>query len=259
MRGVQALVALVGLCIALAFGSQGSRAEDGSPFRIRVMTFNVLHNNTDYEAFSDFVRDRKPDVVVLQEARETWISRTILRSEYPYRRASRPGILIASRLPLAQDQDTAASDLLRKELVPIRRILVDLGDGRSPLAIYGVHFTSPDLEDGEKSRRRQYPILARAVAMEPADRPVIVAGDFNDSPGKKGPLDELLTTSRLSLMAGDTAGQPTKSRGESATPGHRMGAIDQVLAAGPVEFVARTVGPDIGSDHLPVIVDLTIR
>jgi endonuclease/exonuclease/phosphatase (EEP) superfamily protein YafD len=111
------------------------------------------------------------------------------------------------------------------------------------------------MQDGETRRRADYAVITAALAREAPDRPLVLAGDFNAAPTEAIVMD-LAAAAGLSLFDGGTIATPTRFAREFGLPAWVGVPIDHVAARGPFRLVSRTVGPDLGSDHLPVVVEL---
>jgi endonuclease/exonuclease/phosphatase (EEP) superfamily protein YafD len=85
------------------------------------------------------------------------------------------------------------------------------------------------------------------------DSPVIVAGDLNTTSWSPC-FRDLLSTSQLRDSRRGWGIHPTWP-GPLAALGI---PIDHVLVSPEIEIVRRVVGPQIGSDHRPVLVDLSV-
>lgn len=144
---------------------------------------------------------------------------------------------------------------------------VSVGAGRSfglkahcdGFTLFVVHLQNPTRGRGEGLRVRnlELDVLARTVANEPG--PVLVMGDFNTTPSAL-PFYKLLQTAGLKRVAcgGTVAGtwRPIDWSGTAfdKIPGLRV-TIDHILVR-DLDVRACKIGPDVGSDHFPLIVSL---
>ncbi len=126
--------------------------------------------------------------------------------------------------------------------------------------LFVLHLQNPTRGRGEGLRVRnlELGVLAKTVAKEPG--PVLVMGDFNTTPSA-WPLHKLLQTAHVKRVAcgGPVAGtwRPIDWRGTriDKIPGLKV-TIDHILVR-DLDVQACKVGPDIGSDHFPLIVTIT--
>jgi len=126
--------------------------------------------------------------------------------------------------------------------------------------LFGLHLQNPTRGRGGGLRVRnlELAVLAETVAKEPG--PVLVMGDFNTTPSAL-PFFKLLQTANLKRVScgGLVAGtwRPIDWSGTTIDqlPGFKV-TIDHILVR-DLEVQACHVGPDIGSDHFPLIVTIT--
>jgi endonuclease/exonuclease/phosphatase (EEP) superfamily protein YafD len=86
------------------------------------------------------------------------------------------------------------------------------------------------------------------------DTPLIIAGDFNMSPW----TEKLRRLGRLAGLRRYNTFQLTWPLRRGRLPLLPLVAIDNVLASPSFDKIATTGGPRLGSDHMPVIVDLAL-
>jgi len=249
---VLAIVALVhGLAIKdLWLGGTASAAPGGTA--LRVVSLNVFAYNPTPEKVLEFVRAANADLVVLVDARlDPWQPvLSALRTLYPHQAPRDPGprrVMLFSRHPIVAEQVVRPPGGLRPYLVAE----VALGD--ETVVVAGVHpfAPSPTGPDGTHRRNRQLDHIAATLGQ--AQRPVIVAGDFNTTPWSPS-FQDLLATAGLRNAA--------EGRGYIATwPTFFWPLqipIDHVLLKGPLTVTSVRRGPDVGSDHYPIIADLRL-
>ncbi|MEM7811817.1 MAG: endonuclease/exonuclease/phosphatase family protein [Planctomycetota bacterium] len=234
-----------------AFAPTGVAETDGP--RVRLLSTNVLTSNRDGGAFLDLVRRSQPDVIVALEVDRRWAATLEgLAAEYPFRRVvprdDNFGIALLSRYELA-DLTTVMHDG-----VPVIRATVETA---TPFTLFARHPLPPVGAENWRSRNRHLEDLAVETAA--ADCPVVVAGDLNLPPWSPFFRDLLregrLCDSRRSLSVFDADGTwpaPLWPFWPLRTP------IDHVLHTRDVATVSRRLGADIGSDHLPVLVELAL-
>jgi endonuclease/exonuclease/phosphatase (EEP) superfamily protein YafD len=125
--------------------------------------------------------------------------------------------------------------------------------------LFVLHLQNPTRGRGEGLRQRDLELQTLARAVSRTEGPVVVMGDFNTTPSAL-PLYHLLHDADLKRVGcgGPVAGTWRPIRWArtawDAIPGLKV-TIDHILVRN-VEVAACTVGPDIGSDHFPLIVTL---
>ena len=235
-------------------------AQRGRPL-VRFMTFNVDQHAVSVEALARLIADYQPDVVALQEVRADagykWPAgwQVIERNEF----------ILASRWPIAEREHVLR---FRGDYAAIRYTL-DL-DGRE-IDVFNVHLSTPrpgleamldrhTLFDRHGAAQLREIVRLRAVESEHTSAwvagfaaPKIVAGDFNM------PAESVIFRRDWSQLsdAFATAGWGfgfTKLERDTAVPfGVR---IDHILVNRPWRVLRSWVGPDVGSDHLPLWAEL---
>jgi endonuclease/exonuclease/phosphatase (EEP) superfamily protein YafD len=224
------------------------RAEEGVPVRLAFV--NVFHGNDDFRRVLDFVRTEKPDAVVFAEVDREWRQQLgALKKDYPHEFATQGkwgrGLLLISRVPL---QNAGRLKVSNDAEPPLAATLMVQG---KPLQLIGVHANWPFGLRGRTSRDEQLAELALAAQVTP--RPLVVVGDLNVSPFS-GHFRKLLQVGRLSSAAAGFGWQPTWP--EFMPPAGIQ--IDHALVSAGVQVREFRRGAQVGSDHLPVIVDLLL-
>jgi endonuclease/exonuclease/phosphatase (EEP) superfamily protein YafD len=223
-------------------------SDDG--IAVRVAFVNVYYGNDEYRRVLDFVRAEKPDVVVFAEVDAEWLGAlAALKTDYPNEYATRGkqgrGVLLMSRLPIEKAAVLAVSNDAEPALG------VTLNVQGKPLHLLGVHTNWPFGFRSRTSRDEQLAELAAAAQATP--RPVVVIGDLNVSPFSLH-FRNLLSVGHLKSAADGFGWQPTWP--EFMPPAGIQ--IDHALVSPDVQVRDFRRGAQVGSDHLPVIVDLAL-
>ena len=116
------------------------------------------------------------------------------------------------------------------------------------LALYALHAPPPISGEMAEARNRKFDHIARKAAAQPQATPVVV-GDFNLTPWSPY-FHQFVKGSGLKDAR-------TPHRFDNTWPvtfnnAHIGLAIDHTFAHPSLPLVKRTIGPDLGSDHLPV-------
>lgn len=215
-------------------------------FALRMLSLNVLTSNPHKQRVMDLVTASDADVVVLTEVDIEWsVALEALATQYPYRivhpRPDNFGVALLSRLPLEEP------GVMGLESMQMPSIMARITHQGRRLLIVGTH-PRPPLSAGHADvRDRQLQALGQLVAR--TEEPVVVLGDFNATPWS-APM-RALTAGRLGYRSHNAPWTPTwMVRTPFAIP------IDHVLCTAPLVIIRRSVGPDVGSDHRPVQVEL---
>lgn len=217
----------------------------------RAILANVLTANRRFDRVAGLVRDLEPDIVVLEEVNERWLRELSgLRADYPHGRAvprtDNFGIALWSRIPL----DGAA--VLSWSEVEVPSIAARLSLGGRPVTAIATHPLPPRRADYFAWRNQQLEALGQYVSSQPGE--VLVLGDLNMSSWSPY-FGDLVRTTGLS----DTRrGFGVLASWPSDVPFLRI-PIDHALVSKGIRVVDRRLGPDVGSDHFPVILDFALE
>jgi vancomycin resistance protein VanJ len=237
---------------------------DGIP--LRVMTYNVNENSVKIETFAQLLAQNVPDVVALQELNA--------ESEFKWpdgwcvRRAG--DLLIASRYPISQVDTLSFSHPLRPwQTTDALRCILETPAG--PIAVCCVHLHTPrgglsEVLDRNTviSPKRSGTLAAEidfrhreaehvAQWLSRFSEPLVIAGDFN-MPADSRIYREFFSTYRNAFSSGGFGFGYTKW-----TPVHGWSygtRIDHILTNSHWQVRRSWVGPNAGSDHLPLLADL---
>jgi endonuclease/exonuclease/phosphatase (EEP) superfamily protein YafD len=223
---------------------------DGAADRpiLRLLIANVHTGNRDHGRLLELVGTEKPDLLLLEEIDAAWLAALEpLTADYPHRIA-RPsvdnfGIAMWSRVPIEARVRWFGS-------AGVASIQAKLQHAGSSVHILLTHPLPPMNARNARLRDGQTRAVARAVRQ--IGGRVILAGDFNMTCWSPAFAD-LLEDSGLS---DSTRGFGPQTTWPTTLPLPCRIPIDHCLHTPDFEVVDRRVGPDIGSDHLPLIVDL---
>ena len=215
--------------------------------KLRVVSFNVLSGNSEREGVLAFVREKQADLVLLLEVSNDWARAVERLSDlYPHRhivpRDDNFGIALLSRIPWRDVQTVE----LGQAAVPT--IVAQFEIDQHPVVLIGTHPLPPGSRSMATLRDEQLVEVAKLVRGQQGA--AIVAGDLNTTDFSPCFRDLLATTSLRDSRQG---------HGIQASWGpfpFLEIAIDHCLVSPEIAVLQRSVGPHLGSDHRPVIVDL---
>lgn len=212
---------------------------------LKLISMNVNFRNKNSKPILDFINKSNADVVAVQEATQFWLSEfDSVKSEYPYRKyqenRNHHGLVILSRTPFKQ---IASSNF---EVPFINATLIF--DGK-PISIVTIHFFTPTKEWRFRNRNLEFKELGSIINSN--QNSVIVAGDFNASTWSPFYQDFISETHLNDARAGFGV-IPTFPTNLPFI----MIPIDQCLVSSDLEILNFHSGPNIGSDHLPVILEV---
>ena len=222
------------------------------PPTLRIAAANVHVSNRDPARLVAWLRRHPVDVVVVPELSPEYAA--ALNSalpELPHRAlhpqaASAFGIGLYARRPL---RDVVAAP----DADGILALGATLELGGRPVRVVGVHPMPPVAPRWHAARDRLLHTLAigRHPALGPDLRlPRVVAGDLNATPWSSAL--HLAADGGLRRATGHTRTWPMRWGGYLGIP------IDHVLASGHWRRVSSRTGPEIGSDHAPIRVELRL-
>jgi endonuclease/exonuclease/phosphatase (EEP) superfamily protein YafD len=219
---------------------------DGAP--VRILVVNVLRSSVSHEAVRRLIAGAGADVVGIMEVDDRWLRELAPALEaYPSRievpRSDNFGMALYARGPLAG----AAAYLA----VRVPAILAEATVGPVRLGVALVHPVPPLDDELREDQLRHFDEVAARVRGFTA--PFVLMGDFNATPWSRAFVRLRGATGACDTRAGFGAHTSFPAGGWLL----RI-PIDHVLVACSIGVRDRRVGPDVGSDHLPVTVDLVV-
>ena len=246
-------ISLAAVLINLPVFAPGQRPRNSPEIgrrRLKLMLMNVYKGNRQYSLCVGNVRKHRPDVVVLQELNTEWAKELeCLRGEYPFAdahpRDEGSGIALYSRVPF----ECLALTLPEGGARP--GILARVSGGE--LTILSIHPRAP-IRRGHFELRNQMLSSGAAIMREMAG-PKICVGDLNTTTWSRYFKDFVEQSGMRSVREGFgiLASWPTFLR-----PKWMMIPIDHCFVSDDIRVVSAFVGERIGSDHLPLIVELEL-
>ncbi len=222
---------------------------EGGTRELSILVLNLDARNDDYEAVADLIREREPDVLGALELTPAWLTalEEPLRAYTSRRLEVREGAYgagIFSRLELRDDEVVFPAG----PEYPLLLGTVKAGSGPARLAL--IHPRVPGTPGDAEAHETLIEAAGRAVA---AAKSGAVIGDLNTTPWSaryRKLVDEVgLDDTR--------AGYGLEATWPAFLPGFLRIPIDHVLTTPDLAATGREVGPNVGSDHLPVWVELS--
>ena len=235
------------LIVPLSFGGTMVAPEKIS---VRALKINLRDDNTAYDKVQRLIRETASDVLILEEYDKVWREQLEgVLSDYPFSTISSRndgwGIGLFSRVPLQK----AEVGLIGTSLIPFVKgsIIVE----GQPVTILGSHIQAPTTNLLAKIRNMQLAELSEIV--QKIKKPVMLLGDLNISLWSPHFADFIETTGLKDTRRG-LGLRPTWPTHFSPL----LIPIDHCLTSPTVTLHSLRLGPDIGSDHYPLIVDFSI-
>lgn len=236
-----------GLALAFTFlPSRETPAPPANPARMKLVSFNVLKTNPRRGEIREFLAAENADIVFLTEVTAIWDNDIAdLRKTYPYKVASdrkkNHGIVLLSKHPFIEETMHStkggrpwAEAVVAKDGVTYR--------------VAGLHTIVPWGMACSSIRNEQLLDIASHLAGRPR---AILCGDLNITPFSPW-FQKTLSRGSLVDSSRHAGFSPTWMRGVPffAIP------IDHVLLSRDLQLISRRVGPSLGSDHSPLIVEV---
>lgn len=236
------------LIVPLYLQGDSAPVAGGRPIRLILMNVNTEYG--DPVRVAAFLRQYSPDILVLEEVNSTWLAELrLVLIQYPYSeqepRDDNFGIAVFSKFRIA------SSKVAHIGSAEVPSIVAEIETPEGRLTVLATHPLPP--AGGEYSRWRNEQLAALSPWVKAATSPVILIGDLNLSPWSPHFVRLLRETGLRSSAQG---------RGICASWPSNMPwfciPIDHCLYSQGVGVVGYRIGPYVGSDHYPVIVDAVI-
>ena len=227
------------------------------PQSLSLLLSNVYHKNNNHNDLLDLIHETNVDVLILQEVDIKWIEAIeSLKTLYAYsvykprtrifhkQVKYRTGIAIYSKYPLNIESSSFW------EIIPgIPNIMVKLQIGDKQISLYSTHPVSPTSALYYQLRNMQLLGIAEVIKNDKNSK--ILVGDLNITMWS---IDYANLINRTKLI--------NSRRGFGVIPTWPtpipLIPIDHVLVSADIKVRNFRPGRDIGSDHLPLIVDLIL-
>lgn len=221
-----------------------ARAERNAPdFLIAVA--NVHFGNADIAPLRALLERERPDAAILVEVSPAYAAGLRTMTDYPYQTIEAEdtpfGVALLSRHPLGQ------SKTIRDEEA-IAHIEAQLQTPAGPVLLIAFHPMPPLSAHYHRARNAQLRALARRA--NESGIPAIVAGDFNATPWSSA--FRIADQEGLKRATGLRPTWPAVGGGILGIP------IDHALVTRHWRAVDQRLGPDVGSDHRPVLARLRL-
>ena len=210
---------------------------------IKIISANTNFKNTNLQDLKALINKEKPDIVVLLELSHDQALQLTDLSDYPYQQINPDnspfGIGVMSRLAFASvtvDWHWRGSSLK----IPTIEVIILQND--QLIKVVAFHPMPPIASEYHTARNKKLKEIVEESKQQ--GLPTIIAGDFNATPWSSAfaSIDYKRATGL----------QPTWPMRYFGIP------VDQVLVSEHWRVKQSRVGPDIGSDHLPVTAEIVL-
>ena len=227
------------------------------------MTFNTGDTNLDEEVFIELIRREGIEVLMLQECRGSEMEPILTSLGWSYRQSG--GIVIGTSMELSESSILSRSKSMTRGSIcavacdirlnpdeQVRVVAVHLPTFRPSLSMMQAF----QFKAGAKAMKDQGAVYHQInhriqTGLDASKSPTIVAGDFNVPIESRYYRDHWKSMSNAFSLTGFGFGHTKFTRWHGIR-------IDHVLADDHWRIVHCRVGPDLGSDHRPVITELSL-
>lgn len=218
--------------------------------RISLIEFNMLKSNTQAAADAAWLAEQDADIVVLLEATRMhgkWGA--ALRAKYPSMMSCSVrypcSTVLFSKYPILRSEALARNgDAEDRKALSALTATLDVNG--TPLTVFAVHLDRP-WPLGEQERWVK-PLAEVAAGI---DGPAVLTGDFNSTPWTHA-MRTISEAGNFRLGSGIGTSWPAQNAAAFRLP------LDQLYLRGRVRATGTAIGPQRGSDHRPLIVELEI-
>jgi endonuclease/exonuclease/phosphatase (EEP) superfamily protein YafD len=223
--------------------------------QLKLLLYNAKGRASRIEQLEQFVRAEDPDLILMTEAGDSlqpMIGR--LRAIYPHQvdcmDLLRCRLLLLSKRPLANASATprrgnqGGNQGNQGQRPPLVRAEIETGGGK--LTLLGVHVSRPFY-----AREHFADLAGIRDTVGATSGPVLLAGDFNATPWS---WSLYRFQRQTGLLRHRTLGVTWPER----APLTALLLIDHVLTRGPITTLGARSGPNMGSDHLPVVTRISL-
>ena len=245
-----AAAAVSAVLVLLRLWPEGNPALTPGP-RFRLVTLNVHTANERSNLALEFLHRTDADVILLMEVNERWLNAlTSLRTNYPQviaePREDNFGIALFSRLPLRN------SEVIEFGGAEVPSIVATVAVGGQNVFLLGAHLLPPGSAENARLRNAQSQAIAARVR-RCGDIPAVVLGDLNFTVWSPFFTDLL----RDGGLKNTSQGRGLFGSWPAWMPFARI-PLDHCLVSASIRVINKQLGPNVSSDHLPVVVEVQL-
>lgn len=239
--------------LALSMPDEDVKSATPGPHTVVAATYNLHREGADLGPLAEWLERNQTHFALLTELPGD-LAPLLRATHAPYSALTGNGspfdVLLLSRWPL---HDVQIDYQVRRWLPILTAVACDPDAPGRCVRLVGLHTARP-LGDSAIMQRRHLRRAAALVREKSADGlPVVLLGDCNATPWSPQ-LQELEAQTQLVNAASDRLWW---SSWPAAAPGLGL-PIDQILVSRNVGVAKHWVGPNLGSDHLPVVARLAL-
>lgn len=277
---IAAVVALISLAGLTALRTLENTTAFSAPTKnrasLKVVSINIEHLFLGAPSLQEYLKQAEPDVLVLQETLWPFQERRWKRKGLPvggletgafpqYRHVGDLGdLVIYSKFPITKTVSKRVPGIRPPDanvyFEADREILtLTLDTETGPLNLVALHPDSPRTKDRWQNKRDYFEAVDATLSglKQDGPHPLIVIGDWNSAPWSAR-FQETLSSNDLLTAYPDGWPQTTRFFYDYRLHWVLGAPVDQVAVSRDVAITNVGLGPDIGSDHLPLEVDIEL-
>lgn len=241
-------LANLAMVLPLYFGGTQPSSREGA---IRAVLSNVNTRSGNPAKVREFLAACDADLVALEEVSGKWVKelRDII-DRYPHKlivpREDNFGIMVLSKLPVIHSETAYFGE------TDVPSLIAEIEDRRGSFILIATHPLPPAGSSYSQERNSQLDAIGGYIAER--KNPVVLLGDLNTTPWNHY-FRDLLRRSGLKDSLQGRGIQPTWPTFNPLL----LIPLDHCLHSPEIEILDRRVGPGVGSDHFPLIVDFHLR
>jgi endonuclease/exonuclease/phosphatase (EEP) superfamily protein YafD len=251
------------LILPLFWGNIQPRNTRSNADSLKVLHVNLDRNNTQYDAAVQYIQQQSADIIFLQEVTPQWFDR--IRTQLPNYRVilSQPqkdSQGVAMMLPPTPNPEieiiqTQIVHLPEKSTRPIIETLIRWQNRE--VALLSLHTTRPRNHSTSAFQQQEFAAAAHwsQVQQTQFQRPVLIIGDFNTTPWSS----RARQLQKQGNLVDSQRGFGWQTTWPAPFPPPLRIAIDHCLHSSAIATLHRRSGVNIGSDHLPLWVEVLMR
>jgi endonuclease/exonuclease/phosphatase (EEP) superfamily protein YafD len=246
-----AVFALINLTLILPFYFPNPlNANFDEDTKLSILLMNLNSANQNYEKVVNYIDQMRPDILALEEFNDNWLSHlNEVLKEYPFRKdlTRRDGFGIGLYSKLKTDR----LNIKYYGEAGIPSVLADYRLNDRQVSLIITHPVPPATAEHFRLRNSQFDAMINDRAN--LAKKIILVGDLNTTSWSYH-FQELL---RKMELKDSRKGFGLQTTWPAMLP--VMGiTIDHVLISDDIKVIKRRTGPFIGSDHLPVYIELAL-
>lgn len=243
--------------LALHLPRQSTTPESQTP-NLTLLSANILSYNATPERLIDYINKTQPDIILLQEVSPAWLPyiETLTKTTYPHHhihpQSDNFGMATLSKHPL-----TSLTPLYTSDQSPIS-IEATLTINNRQLSILNYHPLPPGSFHYALQRNKQLAYTRDYTHQQPDL--TIISGDLNITPWSPNYKDMMHDSGLYNTRQGYgiLPTWPASSTNLLSLPVIPVIPIDHCLVSTPIQTLNLQRGPNIGSDHRPLLITLHI-